>query len=115
MGKRPASKMPISERAKQFAPFDALTGLRRALELKRRELGLIEKYELSEDAVKALDEKLTALRRGDRVSVRYFLEGEYVTVSGAVTKIDKLERFIRLDGEKIYIDDIIDVEAGDGD
>ncbi len=42
MGKRPRTKMPVSQRAKQFAPFKSLSGLdeviRRAEEEHRREL-----------------------------------------------------------------------------
>ena len=32
MGKRPAEKMPLSQRAKQFASFDALKGFKEAIQ-----------------------------------------------------------------------------------
>jgi hypothetical protein len=42
MGKKPRTKMPVSQRAKQFAPFKSLDGLddviRRAEEEHRREI-----------------------------------------------------------------------------
>ena len=41
--------MPPSQRAKQFAPFDALTGLGAALERKRRELERTERPILAEE------------------------------------------------------------------
>lgn len=34
---KPRAKMPISQRAKQFMPFDAVSGLREALREKDRE------------------------------------------------------------------------------
>ncbi len=40
MGHRPVSKMPVSERAKQFAPFSALGGLEQALKKKEEEAEL---------------------------------------------------------------------------
>ena len=43
MGKRPRHKMPISERAKQFAPFAAIRGLEEALRKKEEEMKQKEK------------------------------------------------------------------------
>lgn len=43
MGNKPMAKMPVSERAKQFMPFKAVSGLDEALERKRIELGVTEK------------------------------------------------------------------------
>lgn len=43
MGKRPRHKMPISERAKQFAPFAAIRGLEEALRKKEEEIKQKEK------------------------------------------------------------------------
>ncbi|MBQ9180307.1 MAG: hypothetical protein IJ132_05845 [Firmicutes bacterium] len=37
MENKPRAKMPISQRAKQFMPFDAVSGLREALREKDRE------------------------------------------------------------------------------
>lgn len=103
--------MSREDRAKQFAPFDALTGLQRALAKKRRELGLIERFELSEDAAEALNEKLTGLRRGVTVSVRHYRRGEYIVTSGMLTELDELERCMKIDGETVMLDDVLDVEV----
>ena len=52
------------------------------------------------------------------IRITYFLPdtrkagGEYVTVSGAVKKIDEYERMIILiDGKQIPIDEVIDVDC----
>lgn len=101
--------MSIADRAKQFSSFDALSGLEAALEKKRLELGFVEKAILSEDAEEALNAKLISLRKGLKVSVRHYSSGEYAVTSGLVTAVDKLEMFIKLDGEKIFFDDIDDI------
>ena len=49
-------RMAVSERAKQFMPFKAVSGLDEALERKRLELGIVEENELSKKALKALDQ-----------------------------------------------------------
>lgn len=45
---RPRAKMPTSQRAKQFMPFDAVTGLREALTEKEREMDLFYKTAFTE-------------------------------------------------------------------
>lgn len=42
MAKKPMAPMAVSERAKQFMPFKAVSGLDEALERKRLEMGAIE-------------------------------------------------------------------------
>ena len=55
--------MTVENRAKQFAPFSALTGLDLALEKKRRELDRSERREFSEASAAELNERLRALQR----------------------------------------------------
>lgn len=56
MGKRPDGRMSRADRAKQFSPFDALTGLSAALRRKRMELGMPEKGEnFDEDVQEYID------------------------------------------------------------
>ena len=86
--------MSIADRAKQFSPFDALSGLEAALE---------------KNAEEALNEKLISLRKGQKISVRHYSSGEYALTTGLVTAVDKLELFIKIDDEKIFFDDIDDI------
>ncbi|MBQ7459887.1 MAG: YolD-like family protein [Oscillospiraceae bacterium] len=109
MASRPEHRMSISDRAKQFSSFDALSGLEAALERKRRELGLFEKPILGEDALDALNEKLSELSKGKRVSIKYYSSGEFHVSSGVIAAVDKTEHFISLDGERISFDDIDDI------
>ena len=54
-------KMPRKDRAKQFAPFDALKGLHDALRLKEYKHEKVAKGEMSEDDAKAISDVLTKI------------------------------------------------------
>ena len=113
-------QMPMSDRAAQFAPFAALTGYDSAI----KETGRLtdEKIELDEDALTALNMRyqllIDALGEEPEIAITYFKPderksgGEYVTVIGAVKKIDDFERMITMqDGRKIPMDDIFNIES----
>jgi hypothetical protein len=107
-------------RAAQFAPFAALTGYDAAVkETARLTEGRIE---LGESAIAALDLKLSMLSDmiadHPEVAVTYFKPddkkdgGAYVTATGTVKKIDDYERaVVLLSGDKIKIEDILDIEC----
>lgn len=62
--------MPRSRRAKQFMPFDALTGLREAIAAKER---VIEPWRYpSEDAIAEINATLLKLHKGQIVTVVYY-------------------------------------------
>ena len=113
-------QMPIENRAAQFSPFAALTGYDAAIKETSRTTD--QRIELDESAMADLDMKLHMLtdRIADQpeISVTYFQEdekkdgGAYVTAVNHVNKIDAFERTILLvNGEKISIDDILDIEC----
>ena len=110
MGHRPPNKMSRADRAKQFLPFAALGGLEEALAKKRRELGLVEKTILSEDALEELNDTLLSLTPGVTVSVRHYRAGEYVITSGLLDDLDQLDACITVGGESIAFEDISDIE-----
>lgn len=114
-------RMTMAERAAQFSPFAALTGHDEAI----RETGRVTvgKIELGEDEKAALDQKqqliLAALEQGDRpvVTVTYFRPderkegGEYLTVTGAVKKVDTDRGCLCLtDGRNIPFDALLKIE-----
>lgn len=101
--------MTVENRAKQFAPFSAITGLDRAVDQKLREANRVEKRELSEERAAELDEKLHALRRGMRVSLAYYANREYCSLSGLVERIEPEEGFLKIGNERIPFADISDV------
>lgn len=113
-------RMPVPNRAAQFAPFAALTGFEGVIEETGR---LTDRFiPLDEDQKEEIDLRLELLR--DRLAERpevsfvYFVQdtrkegGSYLTASGCVKKIDDIERVITLtDGTRISIDFLFSVSG----
>ena len=113
-------QMPLENRAAQFAPFAALTGYGSAVAETAR---LTDKrIILDEHAMEDLAIRLNILKEeiddNPEIAVIYFLPdkkkdgGAYVTVNGALKKIDEYESLIVLiSGEKIPLDDIVNIDC----
>lgn len=112
--------MAAIQRAAQFLPFAALTGYDAAIEETARLTD--ERMELAEDAVTILSDRLKILaeRITERpeVTITYFLPdrrksgGAYVTLSGAVKKVDDHKRIVIMaDGTTIPMDGISEIEG----
>lgn len=97
------------ERARQFLPFNALTGYYRMI-LDRQRVSESKK-ELSEDETEALSEKIKSLRRHDLVSVTYYDKDAYITKTGMITDIDLTFQTLTVVKTKIAFQDIFDVET----
>ena len=94
--------MPRSRRAKQFMPFDALTGLREAIAAKER---VIEPRRYpSEDAIAEMNAQLLDLHKGQIITVVYYgdYEQRYLQLTGPVIKVDPYWHSIQI--ENITID-----------
>ena len=100
-------KMSREERARQFLPFAALKGYPAAL--RRKEKIVVPKVEFSEDYQERLDGKLRQIRVQDVVTAVYFREGEYLKVTGMVSRIDRTARVLKIVNTKIPFDDLYDV------
>ncbi len=101
-------KMDRTDRAKQFMPFDALKGFREALEEKERIV--VRKRELSEEQKEELDLKMRQIRKKDIITVEYFHDGEYVQVTGMVSRIDEAGKVLKIVNTKIAMEDIVDLQ-----
>lgn len=103
-------KMSISERAKIFAPFDALKGFRELLV--EQELVKEDRKVLSEDMIEQLSEKINLLKVGYIVMVIHYNEKEkaYEKTIGVLTKIDITYKRITIVKKKINILDLYDIE-----
>jgi len=113
-------RMPVADRAAQFAPFAAVAGHDAAI---REESRTTDSWaELADSGNDRLNRKMqqlvTMLQQHPTVNIEYFLPdshksgGSYQTVSGEVKRIDEYERVIELtDGRKIAIDMIRDVQC----
>ena len=109
-------RMPLIDRAAQFASFAALVGYDAAI----KETGRLtsEKIELCEDELFTLNEKFKLLQQDIKscpeITITYFKPderkqgGEYVTISGRVKRIDEYEKLIVMsDGIEIIVADIV--------
>ncbi len=105
--------MTVVNRAKQFAPFAAITGLDRALEKKLRELDRCGRRELSDESAAELDARLRTLRKGDRVSVCYYSDQEYRRVSGTVERLEETEGLLKLGGAWIPLADVAELRPAE--
>lgn len=109
MAKRSVGKMDPENRAKQFLPFAALKGLPEALA--KKEKIVIEKMELSPEALEELDYKFQKVTKGKIVTVIHYCKGEYIKTTGMVARIDETSRVLQVVNQKILWDDIIDLEC----
>lgn len=99
-----------ADRAKQFAPFDALRGLREALEQKERII--VEKIDLSDERKEDLDLALHQISPNDIITVIYFCNGEYLKITGMVSGFFPTSRILQIVNTKINFDDIYDIQTG---
>lgn len=114
-------RMPILDRAAQFAPFAALTGFEAAI---RETARLTDKrVDLDEDMKAALSDRLQMIadrmEECPQVSITYFQPderkagGAYIVAVETVKKIDEYERVVTMtDGKVIPIDEIISIDGG---
>lgn len=101
------NRMSGQERAKQFMPFAALKGYEAAL--REKEKTVVPKLELSEDYREELDYKLRQVREGIMISVVYFCKGEYLKLTGMVSRIDKTAKVLKVVNTKIRFEDIYEI------
>ncbi len=103
------AKMPRSQRAKQFAPFDAVVGLRQALREKERIK--VERKQLLEDMIEEINNTLKNLNIHDTVTVIYYdnINQQYVQITGSVTKIDPKKQIIAVLATEIEFENIYEI------
>lgn len=96
-------------RAKQFMPFAALRGYYAMVLAKNR---VVEpRRELIGDAAERLSRKLGLIKKGMMITVRFYRNDAYDTVTGMVTRIDPEYRYITIVKTKISFDDITEVSS----
>ena len=105
------AKMPRIQRAKQFAPFDAVVGLRQAL--REKEKIRIPKKEISEDMAAEIDRILKCLEKSQIITVIRYDESEqnYIQITGEIKDIDTQKRLMQIETTYIYFDNIYSIET----
>lgn len=100
-------KMNREDRAKQFMPFAALKGYPDAL--RKKEKIIVPKIEMSPEYQEELNRKLLRVEKNKIVTVIYFEKGEYLKVTGMVSRLDETARLIKIVNTKISFDDLYDI------
>lgn len=102
---------PRADRAKIFAPFDALKGFHEVLAA--QEMIIVPKVELTEDKMEELDYKLHHMEGRPVVTVIYysFSDNNYLKITGKVARISLSSRILQIVNTKISFDDIRDIES----
>ena len=94
-------RMAISNRAKIFSPFAALRGFDDEISNEGATKLLVKKVELSDDEKNKLSDKLQQVKKGMKITIRYFLRvseaaGQYEDVSGTVVTLDTVFRELKI-------------------
>ena len=102
---------PRAERAKIFAPFDALKGFHEALA--EQEMIIVPKVELTDDKKDELDYKLKHMDGHPVVTVIYysFADNNYLQITGKVARISVSSRILQIVNTRISFDDIRDIQG----
>ena len=120
---RPVSKRPrmsLKQRSAQFAPFAALTGYEGQVKETARLTN--KKIEINEELKEILNKKIQLIQKKikeqPQIEITYFIPdskkdgGRYETICNNIQKIDMYtNEFVMLDGTRININDIIDIQG----
>jgi len=88
-------KMNRADRAKQFAPFDALKGLQDSLRMKEFEHERLQMGDLTEEKISQISSTLLDLKKGDMVETKFFENGDIYSWTGKV--------ILDYEGHTIYV------------
>lgn len=97
-------KMSLADRAKQFAPFAALTGL--GAVIKDQEKIITPRHDITDELANELSKTVAEIKKGDIVSVTYYDKDGYITKVGIVSQIDLTFKVIVVVKTKIVFSDI---------
>lgn len=101
--------MARADRAKLFAPFDALKGLQDIL--REKEIEIEERKELTEESLAELERTLNNVDIGCKVTIRFYKDEHYINIYGIITDIDYIKKKIVINkDERINISDIINIK-----
>lgn len=98
--------MTPKDRAKQFQPFDAMKGLQEALRDREERHLRAQKISVAEDVERENDAVLCRIKKGMTVAVYCYSGFHHVTKTGIVSLISPTYRYLTINGERIFFDDI---------
>lgn len=108
---QPKNRMPVSERAKQFAPFSPLNGLSKALRAQERIPQ--PKPTLCEDQIACLNRQLMGLKVGMEIGVLFYRDGEVQRARGVLTALSRARRRLAIGTQEISVDELLEIQGVD--
>ena len=101
--------MPPSRRAKQFAPFDALKGLKEAIAAKEKRPE--PRRELTDYMKEQINNALLDLQKGQQITVVYYgsIEQETLQITGVVMKVDAYWKTLQVNKVAIDFSEIYEI------
>ena len=97
----------MSDRARQFLPFDALKGFKEAI--KERQKIKVEKPVLSEEMAIELSYKLNQVKKGMIVKIVHYDNEEYIETFGMVSEFSEVFNYLKIVKKKILFENILDI------
>lgn len=101
-------KMSRQNRAKQFAPFDALKGLQNALRMKEYQAERVQKGDLQEEKLNEISKIFLECGKNTVAKVTYFEDGHNKEITGVIKPIFE-EQTLIVSQKKISFDNVLDV------
>ncbi len=111
MANKPKYKMSVSNRAKQFMPFSALTGFEEALKTVEIKKEREEKIELSQSQKERLNDIIKSLKLNDEIKIEYYDGNKYQIITGAFKKVDGIYYNVHIGKEIISVEMIKEIEV----
>ena len=105
--------MRRAERAKIVAAFDAMKCLQEALLDREERLLRVERHEISDEQAERNSRILIKLRRGMKVEIDCYCAFHDVTKRGRITDVNCTFRWLKLEGEQIFFEDIYSIRITD--
>ena len=99
----------MSDRARQFLPFDALKGFKEAI--KERQKIKVDKIELSEEMAVELSYKLNQVKKGMIIKVVHYDNEEYIETFGMVSEFNETFSYLVIVKTKIFFENILNIES----
>ena len=98
----------MSDRARQFLPFDALKGFKEAI--KKRQKVKVDKIELSDEMAVELSYKLNQVKKGMIIKVIHYDNDEYIETFGIVSEFNETFNYLKIVKTKILFENILDIQ-----
>ena len=105
--------MTRQDRAKQFMPFDAMKGLQEALRDREERHSRVEKREISEEMMEHNPYMLQHVMKGTKIHISYYSAFHEIEREGIVTELNFHFKYLKVDGEKIFFQDIYEITIKD--